>query len=193
MTGFSRLQRCRFLVAMLTAGLLLSPAVALGGWALGIQLSGNVHEVEPSQLYRSGQLSGSFLNEVIDRYDIRTVINLRGRHPGTEWYRDEMAIATRKGVTHIDIRMSANKEPDAATIGRLIEAFKTAPRPILIHCEAGADRSGLASAIYELLIAHRSASEAGRQLSFFYGHFPWLTSKTGAMDNAFDRIEASVR
>ena len=177
---------------MLLAAVLLLPVLTLGGWTLAVRASGNVHEVEQGQLYRSAQLSGSSLNEVIDRYRVRTVINLRGKNPGSNWYRDEMSIARRKGITHIDISMSASKQPDAATVDRLIEVFKTAPKPILVHCEGGADRSGLASAIYELRIAHRPVSEAGRQLSFFYGHFPWLMSKTVAMDNAFERIRAST-
>jgi protein tyrosine/serine phosphatase len=74
-------------------------------------------------------------------------------------------VARRKGIIHIDVSMSAGKQPDAATVDRLIEVFKTAPKPILVHCEGGADRSGLASAIYELRIARRPASEADRQLS----------------------------
>jgi protein tyrosine/serine phosphatase len=186
------LRRRHFRRALLAAALLLSPVIALGGWAIGVRATGNVHQVEPNQLYRSAQLSGPFLNDVIDHYGIRTVINLRGRNPDVSWYREEMGVTTRKGVTHIDIEMSASKEPDPATIDRLVEAFKTAPKPILVHCEGGADRSGLASAIYELLIAHKSSSEAGRQLSFFYGHFPWLTSKTGAMDHTFERIVVGV-
>jgi protein tyrosine/serine phosphatase len=185
------LQRRHFLVALFAAGFLLSPVIVLGGWVLGVRASGNVHEVEPGQLYRSAQLSGSALNGVIDRYGIRTVINLRGRNPSSEWYRDEMAITARKGITHMDISLSARKEPDAAAVDQLIEAFKTAPKPILVHCEAGADRSGLASAIFELLVVHRSASVAEKQLSFYYGHFPWLISKTDAMDIAFERIAAS--
>ena len=182
----------RLLVALLGAGLLLSPAIVCGGWALGVRASGNIHEVEPDQLYRSAQLSGPVLTDVIDRYGIRTVINLRGRNPGAEWYRDETAITARKGITHIDIEMSASKEPEAVTIDRLIEAFKTSSRPILVHCEAGADRSGLAAAIFELAFAHRPVSVAEKQLSFYYGHFPWLASKTGAMDDAFERIAANA-
>ena len=191
MISFVGLQRHRLLVALLAVGLWLSPVTILGGWALGVRATGNVHEVEAGQLYRSAQLSGYSLNEVIDRYGIHTVINLRGRNPNAKWYRDETAITTRNGISHIDIGMSASKEPDAVTIKELIEAFKTAPRPILVHCEGGADRSGLASAIFELVIAHRPASDAERQFSFYYGHFPWLTSKTGAMDNAFERIAAN--
>jgi len=191
MISFITLQRRRLLIALLAVGLLLSPVTIFGGWALGIRATGNVHEVEAGQLYRSAQLSGYSLNEVLDRYGIHTVINLRGRNPDAKWYRDETAITTHKNITHIDIGMSASKEPDAAIINQLIKAFKTAPRPILIHCEAGADRSGLASAIFELVIAHRPASDAEKQLSFYYGHFPWLTSKTGAMDHAFQRIAAN--
>src|ERR1700690_4116292 len=103
MTGYFALRPHRFFTAVLVAGLLLSPVVILGGWALGVRASANVHEVEPGQLYRSGQLSGFFMNEVIDRYGIRTIINLRGQNPGKDWYRDEMAIVTRRGITHIDI------------------------------------------------------------------------------------------
>jgi protein tyrosine/serine phosphatase len=186
------LRRRHLCHALLAAALSLSPFIALGGWAIGVRATGNVHQVEANQLYRSAQLSGPFLNDVIDHYGIRTVINLRGRNPGMSWYRDETIVTTRKHIAHIDIGISASREPDQKTIDRLVDAFKTAPKPILVHCEAGADRSGLASAIYELLIAHRSASEAGRQLSFFYGHFPWLTSKTAAMDHAFERIVVRV-
>lgn len=176
--------------ALVVASLLLLPVITLGGWALGIRAAGNLHEVERSQLYRSAQPGSSFLREIIDRYGIRTVINLRGPNPGAKWYRDEIHVADSKGVTHIDIAMSAGKEPDPATINRLLDAFKSARKPILVHCEAGADRSGLASAIYELRIAHRPASQAARQLSFFYGHFPWLMSRTVAMNNTFAHIAA---
>src|ERR1019366_8063044 len=148
MISFGGPQRRRFLVAFLAVGLLLSPVTILGGWALRVRATGNIHEVEAGQLYRSAQLSGYSLNEVIDHYGIRTVINLRGRNPDAKWYRDETEVTVHRAITHIDIGMSASKEPGSATINQLIEAFKTAPRPILIHCEGGADRSGLASAIF---------------------------------------------
>jgi protein tyrosine/serine phosphatase len=189
-SGLFRLRPLR--AALVVASLLLLPVITLGGWALGVRAAGNFHEVERLQLYRSAQPGSSFLSAIIDRYGIRTIINLRGPNPGAKWYRDEIHVADSKGVTHIDIAMSAGKEPDPATINRLLEAFKTARKPILVHCQAGADRSGLASAIYELRIAHRPASQAARQLSFFYGHFPWLMSRTVAMDNAFARIAAST-
>ncbi|MFD2031462.1 tyrosine-protein phosphatase [Ancylobacter dichloromethanicus] len=50
--------------------------------------------------------------------------------------------------------------------------MKDAKKPILIHCQAGADRSGLASALYLAAIKKNSAeAEAEAQLSIRYGHF----------------------
>lgn len=171
--------------SIISACLPLLLALMFSGWAIGVRVSGNVHEVVPGELYRSAQLSGPSLKRTIARYNIRTVINLRGENSGSAWYRDELAATATSDISHIDIAMSASKEPDDATVDRLIAAFKTDPKPILVHCEAGADRSGLASAIYELKIKNSPASEASRQLSFYYGHFPWLWSRTGAMDRAF--------
>jgi hypothetical protein len=49
MMSFVALQRRHFLVALLGAGLLLTPAIVLGGWALLVRASGDVHEVGPDQ------------------------------------------------------------------------------------------------------------------------------------------------
>ncbi len=171
--------------------LLLLPAAGMGAWALGLQVVGNIHVVEPGQLYRAAQLNGSTLDHVLDTYGIRTVINLRGENDGTPWYDDEVAVTRKHGLVHIDIRMSANREPDEATVTKLVHALGEAPKPILVHCQSGSDRTGLASALYELLVAHRSATDAAGQLSFRYGHFPWLWSHTFAMDDTFARIASA--
>ena len=53
-------------------------ALGAGGWAGGIQLTGNVHAVKPNEIYRSAQINGPKLAGVLDKYGIKTVINLRG-------------------------------------------------------------------------------------------------------------------
>jgi protein tyrosine/serine phosphatase len=57
---------------------------------------------------------------------------------------------------------------------------------VLIHCQSGADRTGLVAAIYEYAVAARPAEEAEEQLSLRYGHVPYLWSRTGAMDRSFE-------
>ena len=182
-------RRTRLLrVTLILIGAALSTGLAAGSWALGLQLGGNIHTVQKGVLYRSAQLNGQKLSEVITRYGIRTVINLRGGSHTDRWYQQELDITTARGATHFDVYMAATSEPTADVLDRLIEIMKTAAQPILIHCNSGSDRAGLASALYERFIRGRSAEAAAEQLSFRYGHFPWLGSGTVAMDRTFWRL-----
>ena len=158
----------------------------LGLYLAGLQLTGNVHTVEPGALYRSAQLGESALTDVIDDYHIKSVINLRGADPRAAWYRSEIAVSQARGVVHYDLPMSANSLVDPSTMARISALLRSAPKPVLIHCQSGADRSGLVAAIYEYAIAARSPAEAAAQLSLRYGHVPYLWSRTGAMDKSFE-------
>lgn len=82
-------------------------------------------------------------------------------------------------------RTARQQGPDTAQRTQVLDALRSSPTPILIHSKAGADRSGLASALYELEIAAKTPEVAVRQLSFAYGHFPWLGSPSAAMNRTF--------
>ena len=69
----------------------------------------------------------------------------------------------------------------------ILNIIKRAIKPILIHCKAGADRTSLVTAVYIYSISH-NYKKAKQQLSLFYGHFPWLGSKTIAMDKSFENF-----
>jgi protein tyrosine/serine phosphatase len=163
--------------------------IAAGAW-LGVQyLTGNVHEVIAGQFYRSGQLSGDGFATVIERYKIKTVLNLRGESH-RQWYRDEVAATTRLGVGHIDFKMSALKELTLDETKQLLTLMRDAPKPLLIHCEGGADRSGFAAVLYLQQIAGINEDIAELQLSPYFGHFgiSWLTG-THAMDESWEKFE----
>ncbi len=171
--------------------IVLAFPLSAGFWTASLRVTGNIHAVEEGAFYRSGQLGTDHLAATIKRCGIRTIVNLRGAAPGQEWYEQEIATARNLRVGHIDLSMSADKEPDPETLERLVLYMRESPKPMLAHCKAGADRSGLASALYLLTLRHKPPSEASGQLSFWYGHFPWLCSKTAAMDNAFERLSQS--
>ena len=175
-------------------GFLFAAAVIVAppaGYADYLHFSGNIHAVEPGVVYRSGQLDRDDLERLIARNGIRSILNLRGEHPDLGWYSDEADVARRSEIEYFSIGISARKEPDLDTMRRIAATIGTAPKPLLIHCMGGAERTGLASAIYEYAIAGEPADEADDQLSFAYGHFPWLWSRTGAMDRAFETFVAA--
>ncbi len=171
--------------------IVLAFPVSAGFWAAALGVTGNIHAVEDGAFYRSAQLDADHLTATVKRYGIRTIINLRGAAPGQEWYEQEIATARKLQVEHLDLSMSANEEPDTETLARLVLYMRESPKPILVHCQGGADRSGFASALYLVALRHKPPREAAAQLSFWYGHFPWLYTKTSAMDKAFKQISQS--
>ncbi|MBO0662726.1 tyrosine-protein phosphatase [Jiella sp. MQZ9-1] len=164
------------IVAVLT-GLVLANA-------LYIHLSGNIHTVEAGRLYRSGTLSPDSLQTLIREKGIRTIVNLRGDE-GQEWWNRERDVAAKNGVDFLSFHLSAKDIPTMRRMNEIAFVLRNAPEPILVHCNSGADRSGLVSALFEYVVSGKSAATSDRQLSILYGHFPWLGSRTVAMDEAF--------
>ncbi len=87
-------------------------------------------------------------------------------------------------MVHIDYALSAREELTIDQMRNLVRIVREVPKPLLVHCSAGADRTGLVSALYEL-DRGQPPKVAVKQLSIFYGHFPWLGSRTIAMDQSF--------
>lgn len=125
-------------------------------------------------------------------HGIRTVINLRGANPSEAWYRDEVATARRLGLRHIDFRMSAKRGITNEEAWRLIQVMRDAPKPLLIHCESGADRSGLASALYVAAVEGLGEEAAERHLSLRYGHVQAPFGKGWGSTVTWERMEPSL-
>lgn len=181
-----RLTTARGLKAL---GAAIAVVIALaGGWAGYLRLTGNFHAVDEGILYRSGQLSEAQFVSHIREKGIRSVLNLRGNNAGSAWYDEEMEASTAAGIRHVDYPISARRDLTDRQVSEIVSLLRDLPRPILVHCEGGADRSGLVSAIYEFLFQRQPPEEAAEQLSFRFGHFPWLGNQTVAMDRTFERI-----
>lgn len=158
---------------------------------------GNVRVVEPGKLYRSCQLTGSGydavsaravghgLESVLSANGIKTVLNLRAGSMKDKRYREEIEICQKLGVEHIDDTFSARSLPPPDVAAKLLDIFDHAKYPILVHCQAGSDRTGLASALYAHVYMKQPLDEAtGSQLTWRYGHFRF--SNTKPMDIFFD-------
>ena len=60
----------------------------------------------------------------------------------------ETAAAARLGIAHIDFAMSDRRPLSGADATRLVALMRAAPKPLLIYCRAGSDRTGPAAALY---------------------------------------------
>jgi protein tyrosine phosphatase (PTP) superfamily phosphohydrolase (DUF442 family) len=174
-------------VGLLTLAVLLF-LVGAYGYVHG---GGNFHEVEKGVLYRSSWLGAEGLEKAITRHGVKSVLNLCGEQPGDAWYDGEVEVSRRRGIKFVSMGLSANTALDAAQLVNLTDALRDAPKPLLIHCRAGSDRTGLACAIY---VASHGGSyrDAQAQLSLYYGHFPYFGSKSVAMDITLERFFESV-
>jgi protein tyrosine phosphatase (PTP) superfamily phosphohydrolase (DUF442 family) len=168
----------RLLVGVATV---VAMAGCLGPWR-------NVHVVVSGELWRSAQLTADDLESVVHELGIRSVLNLRGPRPGDGWYEAELAVASRARVVHLDFELWADREVSQEDARALVQVMAGAPKPLLIHCWGGADRTGFASALYRYAIAHEEAREASKELSFRYGHLPMFSPRVAAMDRSFDQF-----
>ncbi|MCM2472557.1 dual specificity protein phosphatase family protein [Rhizobium sp. CG5] len=179
---------------ILLVRLLATCAAGIVGCGLYIgylHLSGNFHEVIPGEYYRSAQPSAAQIADYVDRYKIKTIVNLRGRVSDAEWYQDEILAAQDLGIAHIDFKMSATHALTPERAQELVQLLKTAQKPILVHCQGGADRSGLASVIYLNQVALMDEHTAEKQLMpVLYGHvaIPYV-SRSFAMDESWENLE----
>jgi len=177
----------------LTITLIVMLMILLGViYILYMEEQGNFYCVTLNEAYRSAQLDSDELVYYIQKYKIKSksILNLRGAKPKKSWYKDEMEVCKQYNVKHYDLRLSAQREPGKEDIERLLTIFEVAPRPILIHCQGGADRSGLVAAMWKLYVDKESKSEARKQLSIFYGHIPF--GPTSAMDEFFEKWSGEV-
>lgn len=134
----------------------------------------NFHEIDPGKFYRSAQLVKEEFVDVVQQYGIKTVINLRGSQPGEWWFDEEEATLRQLGVRLESIGFSTEQLQTKEDWKRYVELIGSAPRPILVHCRSGADRTGEATAIY--MIDHMGVdhTEALKQVSLNYLHVSML-------------------
>ncbi len=138
-------------------------------FTLFLSLYPNFHIVIPSQVYRSAQLNTAEYHYYVQHYHIRSVINLRGENDDAHWYQEELSTAKTLGVVHYDLSLPAKALLDPTTLKKLAFLLKTAPKPVLIHCWRGADRTGFASALAEILLTQTPTTIAEKQISWQYG------------------------
>lgn len=130
-------------------------------WATPIALEGvqNFFQVSPD-LYRAAQITDQAAPNLAKApFGIRTVVSLR------HWHDDLRLLGTLTyyGI-HYDSIPSNAGHPEEEDVVSFLAIIATAPKPILVHCQHGADRTGFMSAIYRIVVQGWSKDEAMNEL-----------------------------
>lgn len=128
-----------------------------------LQLNGveNLHRVS-AELYRSGQPDKEGFT-ALEQMGIRSVLNLREYHKDTR--------KARHTGLHLMAYPVAAGEVTEADVENCLRLIAAAPKPVLVHCWHGSDRTGIIVAAYRIVYEGRSVEEAESEFrADTYGH-----------------------
>lgn len=130
----------------------------------------NLGEVEPGLLYRSANPSPGLLKFLVNRVGLKYVVSLRGSiNPADAAYMESV------GGEMISLPMSASRPPKPAQILEIIRTTHRARKEgaaILIHCMAGADRTGMMVGTWRMLFQGVRDRKALTRETLMYRHIP---------------------
>jgi len=137
----------------------------------------NFAEITPGA-YRSNHPTRERM-EHYAQLGITTIVNLRGPNKLAP-YNFEVEACRDLGLELIDIPLSARRAAPRERMLELVDLLCNLPTPFLLHCKSGADRTGLASALYLMLVHDVPVEQAKRQLTIRHVHLNF--TQTGILD-----------
>jgi len=140
------------------------------------------------QLYRSSQPTADGMRSA-EQLGVRTVVDLRWGQSD----RDRVA-GTALAYVHIPMHPTHIKNKDVVEFLRIVtDKHRT---PVLVHCHAGADRTGLMTAVYRVIVQGWSKRDAIEELErggyHFHSEFENIPRYINAMNVETLRREAGI-
>lgn len=151
--------------------------------------------VDPGKYYRCGQLTAQGFREAVQRYNIRTIVNVQEDFPDPRLWRSyldrskvsEVELCKELGVRYVWLApdllhpTQARKGQRPVVIDQFLQLCDDPTAyPMLLHCKAGLHRTGILSAIYRMEYNGWSRQAAYRELRK-HGFGDWACTA----DNAY--------
>jgi protein tyrosine/serine phosphatase len=152
----------------------------------------NFHWVSEAEAARSAQPWIGQWRRYLAGNAIRSIVNLRGPQPHLGWWRLETEICRAADITHYDLALNSRGLPTGERLAALLDIFDAAPKPLMIKCSGGQDRTSFAAALYLLHRRGWAAMDAAlAQFSRFpYLHFPKTNQRWLRLFPAYAAAEA---
>lgn len=130
--------------------------------------------VEQGRIYRSGQIAAPLIKKILLKNNIRVIVDLTGDDLNDTDQRSEKKAAAELGVEIKRYPLRGNGTGDVNNYARAIIAIADAEKnnlPVLVHCAAGAQRTGGVIAAYRLLVQKKDPAFAFNEMKR-YGWSP---------------------
>jgi protein tyrosine/serine phosphatase len=160
-----RVSRLLLVLVVLSTGLLFSatnptaePASRPATWATKLNRPGlpNLHKIDDG-LYRGAQPTAEGLKE-LKRMGVKTIVNLRAEHSDKE-------ILGSVDLVLEEIPMSAWNVTEDHVARFLRIATDKDRRPVFVHCQHGADRTGTMCAVYRVVAGGWTKQQAIEEMT----------------------------
>lgn len=123
-------------------------------------------------LFRSGRLYPADIKAIKKQYDIQTIISLEMLAPSNKRMQEERQTARELGISFINIPMFPIGDLDKTKLWQAYIAFRTADKPVLVHCWRGSERTGMVVGMHRVILDGRSYDRTFEEMNL-YG-FSWL-------------------
>jgi len=123
--------------------------------------------VQDGMIYRSGQLSSALVTRTLQKHGIRRIVDLTSIDPADPDERAEKRAAAELGVEISVFTLKGDGTGGIHNYARAVEAIFRAQRagqPVLVHCAAGAQRTGGVIAAWRLLVERKDPSFVLKEL-----------------------------
>lgn len=156
------------IVAIIYAGMRMrwfcAPYPELGkqiAWLLRCQEQAyNFEPIVAGSIYRSGLPDARFIRHVRRKHGITHVVSLNGPRPF-------QFVARKVGINLTVYNWSNNYPPPDSELERVL-ALADGGEPVLVHCSAGADRTGFVAAAYRITKQGWNAEDAINEMRKYW-------------------------
>jgi len=161
MNTAARRRSSRILIVLALIGV-----IVLGAWRYRrMTRPKRFQEVDAGKLYRSRQPRG-MQYAVLDHLNIGRVISLRHYTDEPVLRAVEAQRCREAGVEFVQIAVDT-MVPSKKEVLEFLRAVRTAPGPVLVHCQYGRDRTGQMCAAYRVLVQEWSVDDALEEIASF--------------------------
>lgn len=126
----------------------------------------NFHRVKKRELYRSGQIQKEEF-QLLKDFGVKTIISFNNYEVAGFSAKDEARWAKEQGITFIHEEMHPWNKPSLRHLLRVVELMKNSEKPVLIHCQGGSDRTGMAVAAYKMIYENWSYDAVFNEMLYY--------------------------